>query len=90
MFTLPPGPGEQPPHDAFGSDDKGQKGRATVSFDTKPKTGDDTILLRTDKSLYRVGQRAKLEILTTQRAGTVYLDFIKDRQTYLTAICRGQ
>ena len=65
-------------------DDKGQQGRAVVTLDTKAKTGDDTILLRTNRSLYRVGQQAKLEVLTTRKTGTVYLDFIKDRQTYLT------
>ena len=65
-------------------DEKGQEGRASLFLNTSAKTGDDTILLRTDRSLYRVGQQAKLEILTTRKSGTVYLDFIKDRQTYLT------
>ena len=84
VFTFRPAQANNRPMQLSARDDKGQKGRATVSFDTKPKTGDDTILLRTDKSLYRVGQRARLEVFTTKRVGTVYLDFIKDRQTCLT------
>ena len=84
VFSFRPAQANNRPMQLSARDNKGQKGRATVSFDTKPKTGDDTILLRTDKSLYHVGQRARLEVFTTKRVGTVYLDFIKDRQTYLT------
>ena len=76
-------PGGNLPHDAFGAGREGQEGRAALMLDSEAKTGDDTILLRTDKSIYRVGQQAKLEILTTRETGTVYLDFIKDRQTCL-------
>ena len=84
QFIYRPDQAGNIPVTLFAQDEKGQEGRASLFLNTAAKTGDDTILLRTDRSLYRVGQRAKLVILTTRKAGTVYLDFIKDRQTYLT------
>jgi uncharacterized protein YfaS (alpha-2-macroglobulin family) len=84
QFTCHPGPAGNVPMILLARDEKGQEGRANVILDARPKTGDDTILLRTDRSLYRVGQQARLGIVTTKKIGTVYLDFIKDRQTYLT------
>ncbi|MFB3897103.1 MAG: MG2 domain-containing protein, partial [bacterium] len=44
----------------------------------------DAILLRPNKSLYQVGDKAQLQIFTTQPKGTFYLDVIKDGQTMLT------
>ena len=84
LFTYRPAQAANLPMMLVAWDEKGQEGQAKITLDSKSKTGDDTVLLRTDRSLYRVGQQAKLEILTTRPSGTVYLDFIKDRQTYLT------
>jgi len=65
-------------------DSQGQSGTATVQLQGRPKKGDDTVLVRTDKSLYRVGEKVAVSVLSTKKSGTVYIDVIKDRQTYLT------
>ncbi len=65
-------------------DAQGQSGTTTVQLQGRQKKGDDTVLVRTDKSLYRVGDKLAVSVLSTKKSGTVYLDVIKDRQTYLT------
>ncbi|MDI6784394.1 MAG: MG2 domain-containing protein, partial [bacterium] len=57
---------------------------AKKEFTFSADTSRDAILLRTDKSLYQVGETAHLQIFTTQKQGTVYLDVIKDGQTMIT------
>ncbi len=65
-------------------DEKGQKGRARIQLKLKEKKGDEAVLVRTNKSLYKVGDKAAISVISTRRSGTVYVDVIKDRQTYLT------
>ncbi|MHC4866352.1 MAG: MG2 domain-containing protein, partial [Planctomycetota bacterium] len=65
-------------------DAQGHTGRASVQLKTKERKDDDSVLLRTDKSLYSTGEPVKLSIFSTRASGTVYVDLIKDRQTYLT------
>ncbi len=65
-------------------DVKGNTGRASVELKTKDRKDDDSVLLRTNKSLYRVGEEVAMSVFTTRKSGTVYMDIIKDRQTYLT------
>lgn len=42
------------------------------------------VLLRTDRTLTKVGERLNLSTITAQKGGTVYLDVIRNRQTILT------
>ncbi|MGD8240444.1 MAG: alpha-2-macroglobulin family protein, partial [Armatimonadota bacterium] len=42
------------------------------------------LLLRTDKSLYKVGDQVQCRTLSPAARGTVYIDVVKDRQTMLT------
>ncbi|MBI5489522.1 MAG: hypothetical protein HY905_19470 [Deltaproteobacteria bacterium] len=49
-------------------------------------TGNDTVLLRTDKSLYEVGETARLTIYTPRAHDRVYLDAVREGQTMLTKI----
>ncbi len=65
-------------------DAKGSKGSGTVKLTEKKQPGDDRVILRTDKSLYRVGEQVKFDIVATRGKGSVYVDVIKDRQTHLT------
>jgi len=44
----------------------------------------DNVLLRTDRALYSSGEDMDIEVLSTRRSGTVYIDVIKNRQTVLT------
>jgi uncharacterized protein YfaS (alpha-2-macroglobulin family) len=66
------------------TDVQGHTGQSTTELKLKTHSGDDRILLRTDKSLYSVGDKVELDIASTRRKGSVYVDVIKDRQTFLT------
>ena len=44
----------------------------------------ETVLLRPDKPVYKVGDTMKLTFLTSQAMGTVYLDIIREGQTVST------
>ncbi len=45
---------------------------------------EDAVLLRTDRSIYRVGDTLRGETLTRGATGTLYLDIARDGQTVLT------
>ena len=64
-------------------DAKGHTGQARVELKPKERK-DDVVLLRTNKSLYKVGEEVALSVFSTRKSGAVYIDIIKDRQTYLT------
>ncbi|MGO9966289.1 MAG: MG2 domain-containing protein [Bryobacteraceae bacterium] len=57
---------------------------ASRSVPLAAKSGADQILLRTDRAVYRAGDRIELKIYSTKRQGTAYIDVVKDRQTVLT------
>jgi uncharacterized protein YfaS (alpha-2-macroglobulin family) len=59
-----------------------QSAQKTVSLQMSP--GRESLLLRADRALAKVGEQVRLTVLTTKPTGTVYLDAIKDRQTVLT------
>src|SRR5262249_51304444 len=48
------------------------------------RAGDEQVLLRADRAVYRAGDRIALKVLSTRRRGAVYVDVIKDRQTVRT------
>ena len=62
-------------------DSRGAK--AVVSRSLRLDGRNETVLLRTDRALYRVGQRAKLTVLSAGRKGRVFIDVVKDRRTVL-------
>jgi uncharacterized protein YfaS (alpha-2-macroglobulin family) len=66
-------------------DEKGNTAHISGTFQTNYG---DTILLRTDKALYRVGENIKADIFTTKDSGTVYLDIVRENQTILTKSLR--
>jgi len=57
---------------------------ASRQFAFDPDTQADAILLRTDKALYKLGDTITARVFSTKATGTVYLDLIKDGQTFLT------
>ena len=85
-FTVNPGEFDEEKqvldYEILCNDELGNRASASVSF--QPDYNEDTILLRTDKALYRVGESIDLTILSTQKKGTVYIDIIRDEQTILT------
>lgn len=62
----------------------GQGNRATTSLELEARQGPDQILLRTERAVYRAGDRIPLKVFSTKPRGTAYLDVVKDGQTVLT------
>ncbi len=65
-------------------DEKGNTAELTAQLSAE--TGNDNVLLRIDKAIYRSGARVTMDVATTASVGTVYLDVTKDRQTVLTTM----
>ncbi|MGB6743491.1 MAG: MG2 domain-containing protein, partial [Terracidiphilus sp.] len=64
------------------ADSHGNRASATVAL--QARNGADQILLRADRSVYKVGDRLQLSVLSTASSGSVYIDLVKDGQTILT------
>jgi hypothetical protein len=63
-------------------DSKGNKAETKLSLSADP--AEESVLLRADKAITRVGETVNLQALATKTNGTVYLDIIKNGQTILT------
>jgi len=63
-------------------DHHGSRATSTVSFESR--TGDDQVLLRADRAVYRAGDRINLQVFSRQQRGAAYVDIVKDGQTILT------
>ena len=61
-----------------------QSNRASTSIDLQPRDGADQILLRTERAVYRAGDRIQLKVFSTRQRGTAYVDIVKEGQTMLT------
>ncbi|HEY1219402.1 MAG TPA: MG2 domain-containing protein [Bryobacteraceae bacterium] len=48
------------------------------------RQGTEQILLRTERAVYRTGDRIELRVFSTRQQGAVYVDAVKDGQTVLT------
>ena len=69
----------------FSGDDSGNTAEVSGNFQA---CSDSSILLRTDKALYRVGENIRAKVFTTKDRGTVYLDIVRENQTILTKSLR--
>jgi len=58
--------------------------RVSRSVPLQLREGSDQILLRTERAVYRAGDRIQLGIFSTKKKGTAYVDVVKDGQTVLT------
>lgn len=63
-------------------DSQGREGRADVKLETRAQT--QSLMLRTGRAVYKVGDTLRLETISTRERGAVYLDVVKDGQTILT------
>ncbi|MDQ3815597.1 MAG: MG2 domain-containing protein, partial [Armatimonadota bacterium] len=86
----PPGAGSLPVS-VRAQDAQGNKGTLTAQI--ARRATDESLLLRTDKAIAKVGETLTLDIISTRQDGTAYVDLIKDKQTVLTqsvALHRGR
>jgi hypothetical protein len=65
-----------------GRDNQGETVSATVSLPLRD--GDEQVLLRSERAVYRSGDAIRLKVLTTRKHGTAYVDIVKEGQTILT------
>src|SRR5439155_12642292 len=61
-----------------------QGNHASSSVQLQAREGLDQILLRTERAVYRAGERIQLRVFSTQKRGTAYVDIVKEGQTVLT------
>jgi len=64
-----------------GIDKEGE--RVSASVPLQVRSGDEQVLLRAEKAVYRAGDSIRLRIFSTKERGTVYVDVVKDGQTIL-------
>jgi hypothetical protein len=64
------------------ADKEGNHASSTVPLQSRQ--GEDQILLRTERAVYRAGDRIALKVFSTKTRGTAYVDIVKDGQTILT------
>ncbi|HZR29053.1 MAG TPA: MG2 domain-containing protein, partial [Terriglobales bacterium] len=57
---------------------------AASKVELQARSGEDQVLLRTERAIYHAGDRIQLRIFSTKKRGTAYLDVIKEGQTILT------
>ena len=57
---------------------------AATSVPLQSRSGEDQILLRTERAVYRSGERIQLKLFSAKERGTAYVDIVKDGQTILT------
>ena len=65
-----------------GLDKEGNHASSTVQLEARE--GEDQILLRSERAVYRTGDRIALRVFSTKKSGTAYVDVVKEGQTVLT------
>lgn len=64
---------------------KDAEGRtASKEFALDPKSTAESLILRTDKALYQVGETIQADVIASKKKGTVYLDMIREGQAVMT------
>jgi hypothetical protein len=53
---------------------------ATTSFSFGAQSGSDHLVVRTDKSVYQVGDTVQVSVVSTEPTGNVYVDWLNDGQ----------
>src|SRR5882672_367908 len=56
----------------------------STKVDLQSRDGEDQILLRTERAVYRAGERIQLKVFSTKVRGAAYVDIVKEGQTILT------
>src|ERR1017187_3055766 len=57
---------------------------ASSKVELQSRVGEEQILLRTERAVYRAGERIQLKVFSTKKRGAAYVDVVKEGQTVLT------
>jgi hypothetical protein len=57
---------------------------ASSNIPLETRQGQDQILLRTERAVYRAGDRIQLKVFSTRKRGSAYVDIVKEGQTVMT------
>lgn len=79
--SLRPGPG-QVVLNLKAADSRGRAAQADVKLESD--AGSQSLMLRTNQAVYKVGDTLRLETVSTKPRGAVYIDVVKDGQTLIT------
>ncbi|HEY2856980.1 MAG TPA: MG2 domain-containing protein [Terracidiphilus sp.] len=79
--TVRVGAGEDTLH--VDADDR-RGSRASTAIHLETRDGEDQVLLRTSRAVYRPGDRMSISVLSTRQRGAAYIDLVRDGQTILT------
>jgi uncharacterized protein YfaS (alpha-2-macroglobulin family) len=63
-------------------DAKNRAAQAEVKLDSASSS--QSLMLRTNQSVYKIGDKVRLETFSTKQRGAVYVDVVKDGQTLVT------
>jgi uncharacterized protein YfaS (alpha-2-macroglobulin family) len=58
--------------------------RTSTTLELESRSGEDQILLRTNRAVYKPGERVEISVLSTHQSGAAYIDLVRDGQTVLT------
>jgi hypothetical protein len=58
--------------------------RVSTTLPLELRQGADQILLRSERAVYRAGDRIQLHVFSTKQRGSAYVDIVKEGQTVLT------
>ena len=61
-----------------------QNNKVAATLPLQIRSGEDQILLRTGRAVYRSGERISLRVFSTKRTGTAYVDVVREGQTVVT------
>ncbi len=61
-----------------------EKNAATAELRLASREGEDQILLRAERAVYRAGENIQLTVFSTRQRGAAYVDIVKEGQTVLT------
>jgi uncharacterized protein YfaS (alpha-2-macroglobulin family) len=79
--TVRPGPG-QVVLNLKAADSRGRAAQADVKLESDAAS--QSLMLRTNQAVYKVGDTLRLETIATKQRGAVYIDVVKDGQTLIT------
>jgi uncharacterized protein YfaS (alpha-2-macroglobulin family) len=63
-------------------DSRGRSAQAELKLDSAAQS--QSLMLRTNQAIYKVGDKLRLETISTKQRGAVYIDVVKDGQTLIT------